>query len=136
MIIQQALTSFLLADAPIAAFVGTRVHWVRLPQKPTYPCVLLEAISSPAIGDMEGETKLRRMRVQATVYGPLYTEATAVLKAIRDAIHGFSGLMGGVGGVDVESIDLESGDQERDGVDDDLDVMTKQLDFVVWFQEA
>ncbi len=136
MTIQQAIHAYLLADGSLSALLGTRVHWARLPQNPTYPSLMLEAISSPAVSDMEGETTLRRMRVQATVYHPGYVEATAVLKALRDAIHGFSGVMGGSGGVEVESIDLESGDQERDGVDDDLDVMTKQLDFVVWFQEA
>lgn len=137
MIIQEAIVTYLLANAGVAAEVSDRVYWGRLPQKPQYPCLMLETISSPATGSMAGETTLRQMRVQVSVYDPRYLKASTVLKAVRDALNDVpAGTMGGGGGVEVEHVELEAGDQERDGVDDELDVIVKQLDFMVWFQEA
>jgi hypothetical protein len=129
--IRPALTAFLLADAGIAAAVGTRVYPVRLPQGTAAASVVYNRIS--AIGDhtMQGASGLARPRIQIDCWAPTHDAATALANLVKDALDGFRGPMGN--GVQVQGAFFDS---ERDlPFDDDGKLYGVSRDYLVWYEE-
>lgn len=98
MAIEQALTGLLLADAGLAALVGNRVHWVRLPETVKgLPYVNLQVIDDPQ-SYMKGRTVsgFRQTLVQADAWSDTYAGAADTCAALVAAVSGYRGSVGGV----------------------------------------
>ena len=54
----------ILADSALAALLGERVYPVRLPQKPSYPLLLLTRVSDEKDRTLDGTSRLRQARIQ------------------------------------------------------------------------
>lgn len=94
---QAQLTSLLLSHAPLTALVGTRVHWLRLPESVSgYPYVNLQVVSGPVTYHSKGVSALEQTRVQADIWADTYTSAEAVARALKDLLSGYRGDLGGV----------------------------------------
>lgn len=87
---EQAIRERLLSLVSVTSLVSTRIYQLAIPQSPTWPLILVQLISEPLVTGVDGETTLRRSRVQIDVFvdvrpgGNPYTSAVA----ISDAVHG------------------------------------------------
>src|SRR5262245_57380375 len=115
MALEEALTAKLLADAPLAAVVGTRVTWGRRQQGGALPAIVMHLISSiPNYAD-EGDVGLDNALVQIDVLAvdgatSAEMQTMTVERLVRTALASVSMVQSGVTfqGVfpeDVSSID-------------------------------
>lgn len=107
MLIEQAIFNHLSTDAGVAALVGTRVYPVMLPQGATLPAVTYMRVSSTRMRTFGAPRMGRVARFQFTVWATTYLSRGAIVAALIDALEGYSGTLGGVGGVDVLAIQQE-----------------------------
>ena len=131
MIIEEALSAYLLAHASVAALAGTRGYPNVVPQEVALPNWAYQRISGPELMDHGGNAKLESGRFQFTCHGDEYRDAKNLARAIRAALRGYRGLMGGAGGVNVEGIYVIG---EYDGYNEQSRVQTVRLDAEVWYR--
>jgi Protein of unknown function (DUF3168) len=94
MSMEEALVAFLLSVPGVAALVGSRIHWVRLPQGLDTPHVRLTVISGGLTYNYSGADSVQGMRVQMDCFGDTYASAKSVGRAVEAALSGFRGVMG------------------------------------------
>ncbi len=128
---EEAVTSILLGDAPLAALVGTRIHWLYTPQDvEVFPYVNLQKVSGGAGYNMTAPDGLHTSRLQADTWAETYGSAKAVSRVVLAALSAFSGT---VAGTVVQGVFL---DNERDLRGDDVGAVTRlhrvSQDFIVW----
>lgn len=99
MSIYRALRAFLLADAPIAAAVGTRIYPTKLPQNATFPALTVTRVSGSRIGRLKGRASLARPRYQIDAWTKERASASAFEEAqvlgglVLDRLEAYSGTM-------------------------------------------
>ncbi len=125
--IKEALFKHLSLSSPIAALVGDRIYPVALPQNPQYPCIVYRR--TPPISrenSTRGYSGMTASLFEITAWAADtesisgYDSAGAVGAALWNRLHGFKGLMGGAGGVQV-AVCLAT-DDGSDEFDDDLQI--------------
>jgi hypothetical protein len=94
--LRPALRQFLLADASIAAVVGTRVFVGRMPQGERNPSIVYNRISDTGYHVYEGPLGFARPRMQIDAWAETPDEAAALSNLVKSRLDGFSGLMGDV----------------------------------------
>lgn len=94
--IRGGLRTYLLADAPVAALVGTRVYPVKLPQGVTAASLVYNEISGQGDHHMEGASGLVTARMQIGAWATTADAAHGLFLAVKEAIDGYQGLMGSV----------------------------------------
>lgn len=102
--------------APLTALIGNRIYYVRMPQNPTYPLVVWERISSPAINTMEGYSTHKNH-----VSFKCYSDDTIEVRNTAEAL--LEGLA---------KILIEIEDAGRDLYDDDVKVFFIPIDISFW----
>lgn len=132
MTIEAVITKHLTENAGVAALIAGRVYPKQLPQGPTYPAIVYHRISGPRVHSHDGASGLAYPRFQFDCFAKTHVQAKALCDAVRLAIDGFKGLMGGAGGVDVQAVFCED---DTDDYDDELKVHVQQLDAVFWHAE-
>lgn len=132
MTIEAAITKHLTEAAGLAGVLGGRVYPKHLPQNPTYPAIAYHRISGPREHSHDGSSGLAHPRFQLDLFARTHVAAKDLAEKVRLALDGYKGVMGGVGGVDVNGAFLEDDD---DGYDDDLKVYWWRMDFTVWHNE-
>ena len=98
MTLEEALYAYLSIEPGLAALISDRIYPVALPQTPTLPAVTYMRVSAPTLQDFSGTIK-RLARMQFDAWSTSYDEAHQVNDALIAALDNYSGLMGGVGGV-------------------------------------
>jgi len=126
--IEEALYSKLVSDAG----VSTRIYPNVVPQDIALPAVAYQRISTVRDMAHDGPLGIAHVRFQLTISAASYTSARAVANAIRTALDGFSGLMGGVGGVTVEASFVEN---DSDGYNQAGGEQVVRLDVLIIHQE-
>lgn len=91
---QEDLIARLIADAPLAALVGSRINWVRRPQASALPAVVLQTISNVPSYTFDGETNFSDARVQVDCFALTYASARAVAQAVSSSLSGYRGTVG------------------------------------------
>lgn len=87
----EGLRSYLLAAPAIAALVGTRVYPLRLPQKATFPAIVLQRISDVRWSHLRGAGSLARPRFQVDCWATTHLAATQLGSLCRARLAGFAG---------------------------------------------
>jgi hypothetical protein len=91
----QGLRSYLLANASIAAIVGTKVYPLRLPQKvdlvPPSCAIVLTLVDDIGEAHLRGPNALSRARIQVDCWAKQYDDAVALASFCRQRIDGYSG---------------------------------------------
>lgn len=140
MTIEEAIRTYLGGVSAVTALVGSgtsaRIYPQVLPQSPTYPAVVYFVVSNPVVESHGGNSALAHPRFQIDCWSPDYIQAKTVAMEIRRALQGFKGLMGGVGGVEVDAINFEDGSAGRDVFDDELQLHGVQMDCIVWHDDT
>ncbi len=91
MSINAALRDHLLGEPAIVALVSTRVFALRLPQKVTYPAVVLTRVSAIRYGNLRGPASLARPRYQVDSWAQTADGAQALGALCRQRLEGFVG---------------------------------------------
>jgi hypothetical protein len=73
-------------DAAVAAVVGTRIFWVKVPQNAARPYVVLQTISDPRPAHLGGYNGARVTRVQADCIGDTYGAVRTLAEKIITAL--------------------------------------------------
>ena len=126
--IEEALYSKLVSDAG----VSTRIYPNVVPQDIALPAVAFQRISTVRDMAHDGPLGIAHVRFQLTISAASYTSARVVANAIRTALDGFSGLMGGASGVTVEASFVEN---DSDGYNQAGGEQVVRLDVLIIHQE-
>lgn len=137
MLIEEAIFAHLSADAGVSAAVSDRVYPVELPRPPLYPAIVYHRISAPREHTHDGSAKFASPRFQFDCLAGTFLEARRIQEAVRVALDGFKGTMGGVGGVEVHGAFVEDDRSDLEtGADDELGVYSMSIDVVIEHVEA
>lgn len=82
---QAALRARLLADAPLTALVGTRIHWVERKQRDPLPGVTLLTVSDGKEQHLKGFQGYQASRVQIDAWAENHKQAFEVTGAVISA---------------------------------------------------
>jgi hypothetical protein len=131
---REALRAHLLADAGLAALVGTRVSWPWRQRGDALPSVTLRRIDAVRDYTMGGPSGLVRSRVQVDCWAATYDSATVVSRA---AVAALSGMRETVSDIDFQGA---FADDERDLTDEgsgaDEVLHRVSVDFLIWHSES
>lgn len=129
---EESLVAWLLADTALVALVEQRIHWSVLPQGGTGPSVALHRITGIRDYHMQGPSGLVRSLVQIDCWAPVYGDAIAVSRAVRNSLSG-------VGRDDIETFQFVSLLNERQDFDSGAETAERfhrvSLDFELWHSE-
>jgi len=128
--LDESLVARLKAHVGLTALVGARVYPQMLPQSPTLPAVTYERSIAPTEHIMaESRSSIEAPNYRLQCWGSTITSAVAVAEQVDQALDAFSGMLGGVGGVNcwitkVNSLDLG---------DDQPGRQRRINDYEIWF---
>lgn len=128
MTIREAIFKHLSTHGDLAPLVGTRIYPMHLPQKPTYPAIVIALVESNREHDQAGFAGLTTDRFEITAAANTPADAARVAAMVRLVFDGYQGTMGGEGGVEVDAV---FHDGARELYDDELQVYGVSQDFRV-----
>ena len=130
MLLQEAIFAYLTnAAQDTAAIVQERVYPNLVPQEAPLPCVAYQVIGAPQRWlAHDGPTDLARVMVQFTAMAGRYIGSQNLARALRNDLDGFAGVMGGVGGVEIERAHVENQIDDFENVD--VDVVRIDVSFI------
>lgn len=95
--VQGVVRAYVLADAAIAALIGTRFYPVKAPQAAVYPLVTMQKIAEPRFPHLRGPGGMAAAHFQIDAWvketGAAFTQAQVVADLIRRRIDGFTGVL-------------------------------------------
>jgi hypothetical protein len=130
---EEALASYLLANAALADLVEDRVNWNARPQASASPSVVLTRIGGTRGYTLAGPSALVDSLVQMDAWGKTFASAVGVSRAVETAL---SGVAATVGGVRLQGSFIQS---ERQSYEQGLGgewFHRVSLDFIIWHKEA
>src|SRR5215510_2137340 len=80
----------------VGASVGNRIRPGFLPEKPVYPSITYEIVSSIPQRDLEGWTGIIEARVEVSVWHPVLKQAEPFIETIRRGLQNLSGPAHGI----------------------------------------
>jgi hypothetical protein len=142
---EDALVAFLKADSATNALIAGRIYPSAMPQQKvsskSVPCIVYHRISTPREMAHDGPrgggslAGCAQPRFQLDLYALESAKASQLAEAVRLALDGFSGSMGGSGGVEVQAVFVEDEQSGFEDLGDSLRLHWKQLDLVIWHAE-
>jgi len=132
MLIDEALITHLLAQTAITALVGRKIYPVIAPQNVVAPYIVVFKVDGPRDHSHDGASHLANPRFQLSVFSTTYSEAKAIAAALQAALEGYTGTMGGAGGVAVNGVFYEN---ETDLYEPDTKLYHIAVDYKMWHQE-
>lgn len=105
---------------------------VKLKQGTAFPALTCQKISGPRVASKDGPAGLAHPRMQVSCWAKSYADAKAVAEQVRLALEGFSGIMGGAGGIKVDITLLEN---EVDFYEPETGIYHVPVDFLIWHRE-
>jgi len=133
MLIEQALMTYLLAQTGITDLVGDRIHFVIAPQDVAKPYLVVTKVDSPEVSSHDGPSGLSHPRFQFSSFATTYSSAKTISAALKTALDGYSGTMGGAGGLTVK---IPKREDENDFYETDSGLHHVASDYIIWHTEA
>jgi len=132
MTIEQALHTKLAGTAALTALVGERIYFRKAPQDVLKPYLVFFKVSAPREHSHDGASGLAVTRWQFSTFAETYKGAKDVTQQIQAALQGFSGVMGGDGGVFIgASLYVD----ENDYYESDSRLFHIAADYRIWHEE-
>ena len=92
--LQEGLYSLLISTASITDLVGVRgVFSGKMPEAPRYPIIVIEQGAGQGIPIFEGVSALRSATMLFSCYATTKEAAGNLMKAVRDLLDGFKGVL-------------------------------------------
>jgi len=132
MLIETALMTYLLAQSGITDLVSMRIHFVIAPQAVAKPYIIITKIDSPRDHSHDGGTGLANPRFQLSIFATKYGDAKNIAAAVQSALQGYTGTMGGAGGVYVTAVTYED---ENDFYENETGLFHVAVDYKMWHEE-
>lgn len=136
------LRAFVLGDATIAGLIGSRLYPNILPQNPTLPAMTFTWISGVRFHHLTAAEGLAGPRIQFDCWARTYLGAEALFEALRLALDGFQGMIGGppatqrIQGAFLDSDrDLYEESAEQ-GTGSGVGLYRRSADFLVYYEEG
>jgi hypothetical protein len=130
MLIEEALTYHLENDADVAALVADRIYPNVIPQDVSLPALAYQKISRPGAMAHDGAVGIAWPRFQITGQADDYGVLANLIDSVEDSLNGFSGLMGGIGGVLIEGAFVKD---VHDRYEFPTERKTRRLDVVIHY---
>jgi hypothetical protein len=86
MTFQSDLYTLLANDSPLGNLVADRIYPNLAPQDPVLPYVIYYEFATPVEQVFPGSIAVSKPRIQYSVYANLYSEALAVVEALKTAL--------------------------------------------------
>jgi len=127
------LRAYLIADAPLAALVGTRIFAGFAPTSADLPYITIQRIASPGQHHLTAAAGIANETFQIDVWTKTQSSLEAIAIAVRNALDGFGPAL--MGATDVRGIRLDNQSDTFDRPDDGSQGGTyrDRMDFDVWF---
>lgn len=125
--IETAIYNYLSTYSGLVPLVGTRIYPLVRPAGDPSPAItyqLIYGFDDHSLGDDPGTTM---SRFQFSCCGTTYSSIVDVASQLKEAFRDYSGVMGGTGGVDVQSV-LQVG--TVDGYQADTSTYIRKMDFI------
>ena len=132
MVIEEALQYHLVNDTDVKALISSRAYPNVIPQDAALPALAYQVISRPGGMAHDGPTGIAWPRFQITAQADTFSEIVDLTNKVRVALDGFTGTMGGAGGVTIEGSFVKD---VRDGYEFATERETRRLDVIIWHQE-
>ncbi len=129
---EEALREYLLANSPIVAACGGRIHWSVRPQGSPYPALVLSIISRLPERTFNGPDPLERARVQIDAYALSYGAAKELARLVKEAL---SNLTFNNSGVTFWAFSENERDLTDTGATDAERVHRISSDFLIWHKD-
>lgn len=134
MILEEGLHAHLIANAPLAASVGTRIYPMRLPEQFTAPAVTYQRIltNRPHSHD-ETTSGVANPRLQIDVWSFDYLSAKNTNTLVKNALKGFKGAFTvGAENIRIDGVLLAG---ERDFIQPEQDLYRISSEYSLWYGE-
>ncbi len=142
---EEAVRARILALSAVTALVSTRVWTEKLPQKPIFPCVVVQEVTDSEGQHLRGPSGLcvARVQVEAQAMEVSGTDPYAAAATLAAAIHGdglgtaASGLFGWIGAIGSPPFQIrgvKAGPRTRRYDAGELRVMTILRDYLVTYR--
>lgn len=131
--IEAAIYSELKNNSGVSALVGTRIYPKKLPQNSTFPALIYQQVGGGSIYSHSGASALATPVWQVSCFASTFTGAKNLARKVREALQGFSGTLGGAGGVSTGGIFKRN---EIDLYDDETQIYQTVLDFNMMHVES
>jgi hypothetical protein len=131
MVIEEALTGYLLNYSGLSSLVSNRIHYLKLPQKPVLPAVVMQVIDSPKIHGFTADVGAMT-RIQVTTWSTSYSVCSEVKEQIRAATQNYLN-QNMSSSVPVKNIEYDDG---PDMYEDETGRYGKVTDLIIWHTEA
>jgi len=131
--LESALVAFLMAQTSVTSllFNGDQsIFPLRADKDARLPVLVYQRIDTPSIHSKDGDMMLAHPRFQITGWGAKYSDARAVIAAVRAALNAY--VPPSFEGVNVAEIIVED---ERDHSDPESLEYGRSLDACIWVQE-
>jgi hypothetical protein len=129
--LQESFVAHLNANAGVAALLAGRIHPNVIPEDWALPALAWQRVGSDEDLPHNAVRTWGQTRVQFTAQAKSYEDVTHVINAVKDALRGFRGQMGG--GVHVHGVFIEN---DLDGFGDELDRATARVDALFIHREG
>ena len=129
--LETALTAALQADAGVGALVADRIYPQLVPQDATLPAIAYQVITTDGMHTHNGTTPLVRATVQLAIIASTYATAKQIRTAAKTLLDNFKGVMGGVGGLQIEECFVSN---EVDGYNAGTSSKTVRMDLEILHQ--
>ena len=129
---EEALRAYLLAQNGVSSVVTDRAYWNMRPQGAALPALVLQVIDRSPAYAMDGNSALAETRVQVDCYGPSYSSAKLLARAVRDPLDGKRFTQSSIR---FEAFRLDERDLSEAGTTEGERIHRISLDFQIWHQE-
>lgn len=103
--IEHFIFALLDGDAPLTAFVDSRIYPILLPQNAVFPCVSYSTILDEEDKTFDGQGTFQEITVEIDAWSDTHAEMLSVGDAIKTAIKNYSGTLASV---QVDAIYIDS----------------------------
>jgi hypothetical protein len=115
---------------------GQKVYTGNSPQGSTKPLIVIRRASGDQPLTLGGSALFQRATFDVNVLTDDYATVYPIANAIRQALHGFRGLLGGTGGTDVKSCRCTSFPSDQSEIDGDRVIRWVQSSYLFVYSEA